>query len=264
MSTKGYSWSWSEKAKQKRKKYLDEHPEVKKILGDRLKEYYKEHARPNMKGFKWSEKQKKKHCERMREVNNRPKVKEAFAKRAKEFSNRPERRKRHSELMKELSNRPEMKKTLSERGKKAWENPEKRKIFCEERKRRWAKLTHEERLAFTLPGRMAVRSVSKGEMALYEIVHQYYPTAKNSEWVKHYQIDIAIPELKIDIEYDGARWHPLGNEKDKKRDEFLQKLGWAILRAKEGEEFDINILHELVKSRSEHGQDTRLQRTGSC
>jgi hypothetical protein len=39
--------------------------------------------------------------------------------------------------------------------------------------------------------------------------------------------DVAIPELKLDFEYDGKEWH-LDPEKDQKRDRELNDVGWEV------------------------------------
>ena len=44
-----------------------------------------------------------------------------------------------------------------------------------------------------------------------------------------YVLDFAIPELKIDIECNGERWHPEGNSHDKKRKGYLESKGWKVL-----------------------------------
>jgi len=40
---------------------------------------------------------------------------------------------------------------------------------------------------------------------------------------------IAIPELKIAIEYDEPHWHQ-DKEKDRKRQTEIEKVGWKFLR----------------------------------
>lgn len=45
-----------------------------------------------------------------------------------------------------------------------------------------------------------------------------------------YRLDFAIPDLKIAIECDGEHWHKKNNHKDRKRDWFMIKRGWKILR----------------------------------
>jgi very-short-patch-repair endonuclease/predicted nucleic acid-binding Zn ribbon protein len=46
-----------------------------------------------------------------------------------------------------------------------------------------------------------------------------------------YFLDFAIPDLKIAIECDGEQWHNSNTIlKDKKRQEYIEKLGWQFLR----------------------------------
>ena len=45
-----------------------------------------------------------------------------------------------------------------------------------------------------------------------------------------YILDFAIPELKIDIEVDGERWHKIGNKHDRCRNGYLKNKGWTITR----------------------------------
>jgi len=56
-----------------------------------------------------------------------------------------------------------------------------------------------------------------------------------------YRIDYAIPDLKIGIECDGESYHPEGNPHDRKRDAFLKKFEWEMLRFK-GQEIKNNIV----------------------
>jgi very-short-patch-repair endonuclease len=81
--------------------------------------------------------------------------------------------------------------------------------------------------------KLAESYVSKSEKILHEVVLKYYPTAIPGLPVKrqdgfHWFIDIAIPELKLAVEFDGSFWHK--EERDKRRDESLLSLGWKTLR----------------------------------
>jgi very-short-patch-repair endonuclease len=60
-----------------------------------------------------------------------------------------------------------------------------------------------------------------------EAVYDYPIRCKYS-----YRIDFAIPEKKIGIECDGEFWHPINSDKDRKRDKFLESIGWQIIRFK--------------------------------
>jgi very-short-patch-repair endonuclease len=45
-----------------------------------------------------------------------------------------------------------------------------------------------------------------------------------------YRIDFAFPEINFGIECDGEYWHPPENKHDKRRDGFLGRREWFILR----------------------------------
>jgi len=59
----------------------------------------------------------------------------------------------------------------------------------------------------------------------------------------HYIMDFAIPDRKVSIECDGNYWHsfPEAIVRDKKRDTYLKRHGWTVLRFSETEIYkDIN------------------------
>lgn len=78
-----------------------------------------------------------------------------------------------------------------------------------------------------------IRNPSKPQKKLFNFIESVYPTAKLNYPIKiaegkHFSLDVAIPELKIDYEYDEPYWH---NEiKDLFRDENLIERGWAVIR----------------------------------
>ena len=78
---------------------------------------------------------------------------------------------------------------------------------------------------------------SKPQLKIFNLVKQILPETKlefgqnllyNDERY-YYFLDIAIAELKINIEYDCAWTHP-DPEKDKFRDEVLKSFGWKTIR----------------------------------
>lgn len=85
--------------------------------------------------------------------------------------------------------------------------------------------------------RIASGNVSKGSKQLYRIMD-----AMSESWcgnfkykkeypVGNYFLDVAIPSLKVNIEYDGYYKHYTSNiESDLNRNEILNKKGWRILR----------------------------------
>jgi very-short-patch-repair endonuclease len=77
--------------------------------------------------------------------------------------------------------------------------------------------------------------ISKPQKLLYEIIKMICPDAILNMYVRikaHNRgvfLDIAIPSLKIDIEYDEPHWHQ-NKQKDDMRDAKLLALGWKIIR----------------------------------
>jgi very-short-patch-repair endonuclease len=76
-----------------------------------------------------------------------------------------------------------------------------------------------------------------------------------------YQLDAAIPNLKIGIEADGEIWHnnPDKIAKDKRRDSELAASGWIIIRFTDKEINDhpqdcLNVLIKVIKRRTGMGE----------
>jgi very-short-patch-repair endonuclease len=72
-----------------------------------------------------------------------------------------------------------------------------------------------------------------------------------------YQLDAAIPQLKIGLEADGEIWHNNQEKisKDKRRDSELASNGWIIVRFTDKEINDhpqdcLNVLIKAIKKRS--------------
>jgi hypothetical protein len=75
---------------------------------------------------------------------------------------------------------------------------------------------------------------SKPQLALFEKVLKEYPGAVleyplRISGNKTIWLDVAVVDLKIDYEYDGAYWHQDKN-KDILRDAALKELGWTVIR----------------------------------
>jgi len=78
------------------------------------------------------------------------------------------------------------------------------------------------------------KSPSKPQVEMYNGIKQFFPTAILNYLYKpikgrHIVLDVAVPELKWDFEYDGSYWHQ-DKEKDRLRDEGLKEDGWKIFR----------------------------------
>ncbi len=76
---------------------------------------------------------------------------------------------------------------------------------------------------------------SKKQIELFSHIQKLFKTAKLEYPVKvenrTFYLDIAIPEHKIDVEYDGKEWHK-DIKKDEERDQKLNSLGWNVVRIK--------------------------------
>jgi hypothetical protein len=77
-------------------------------------------------------------------------------------------------------------------------------------------------------GQSITPKISAPQLEIFKMVKEKYPTAVLEYPVLDYCLDIAVPELKLCFEYDGSYWHDV--EKDKKRDEVLEEMGWKIIR----------------------------------
>jgi very-short-patch-repair endonuclease len=76
-----------------------------------------------------------------------------------------------------------------------------------------------------------VRNPSKPQVKLFNMIKEIYPSSILNYSVKQVNrnIDIAIPEFKIAIEYDGIYWHQ-DRESDLIRQKQIENLGWKFIR----------------------------------
>lgn len=72
---------------------------------------------------------------------------------------------------------------------------------------------------------------SKPQIELFNLVKEIFPSAILDQENNSYVLDIAIPEYRLAIEYDGSYWH--NDERDKIRDLVLESVGWKTLRFKD-------------------------------
>lgn len=98
-----------------------------------------------------------------------------------------------------------------------------------------------------------IKTPSKGEVRLREIVKGLFPTSEHTYKILNYAVDVAIVECKIVVEYDGSYWHR-DKEYDDKRQKEIETLGWTFLRyvdylpAKEQIKLDIeNVMKNRVQ-----------------
>lgn len=82
------------------------------------------------------------------------------------------------------------------------------------------------------------KSISKPQLKLFnhikKIYNDYNIELNHPVITKHSTrfVDIAFPELKIGLEYDGAYWHQ-DKEADNKRDNELKEVNWKIIHLEE-------------------------------
>lgn len=96
-------------------------------------------------------------------------------------------------------------------------------------------------------------NISKGQKLLYDMIKEKFPTAVLEYEIqangKKYYLDIAIPELKLDFEYDGIYWHSFPDAiiRDNARDLYLKSLGWKVFRYSFNARNDKEVKEELNK-----------------
>ncbi|CAB5226454.1 Domain of unknown function DUF559 [uncultured Caudovirales phage] len=83
--------------------------------------------------------------------------------------------------------------------------------------------------------RLMKNKTSKPEIMLYNIVKLYYPGAQHkfkilSDKQYYWELDVVVPEIKLNFEYDGYYWHKDNKQRDDHRDSFLKKQGWRVFR----------------------------------
>jgi very-short-patch-repair endonuclease len=89
----------------------------------------------------------------------------------------------------------------------------------------------------TLAKMMKTRSMrprpysSKPQLELYGILKKKHPSLQSEYPFSHFLIDMALPEYKLGIEFNGKYWHsiPGAKEKDFAKKQYLEKCGWHII-----------------------------------
>ena len=85
-------------------------------------------------------------------------------------------------------------------------------------------------------------TISKPQEALFREIRKWFVDVKleyrfnyiNSEKKnRFFCLDIAIPHLKINIEYDGEYWHEFPGSRIEPRDSILEEYGWKVVRVTE-------------------------------
>jgi len=74
---------------------------------------------------------------------------------------------------------------------------------------------------------------TKPQIALFDVVKLYYSDSVLDRQLGLYMLDVAVDDIKLDIEYDCSYWHTRTTdqiEKDKRRNSFLLSNGWRVMR----------------------------------
>lgn len=139
-------------------------------------------------------------------------------------------------------------KAIASKRKKGQPSPFKGKTYEEilgskEKARKRAKQTSDWMKQNNWNPRKFCTKISKPQRILFEIIKEKYSDAELEFEYKREDgysmfLDIAIPSVRINIEYDGYYWHKINNEKninrsvltDEQRDEILLKNDWKVYR----------------------------------
>jgi len=77
------------------------------------------------------------------------------------------------------------------------------------------------------------RQTSKPDLRIYAEAQLLFDGVELRSRVHRYEVDVAIPDLKVAIEYDGAYFHRQKSVKDKNKNKQLEKHGWNLIRVRE-------------------------------
>ncbi len=118
---------------------------------------------------------------------------------------------------------------VSKRLKEDWKRPEYRRIQSKNRsismKRNWRNEDY---------ARNVIRShvhPSRPQISLFKsLCARGFKRTRLEYYVGSYPLDIAYLPKKINIEVDGKYWHRNKKHRDRRRDGFLRKLGWVVIR----------------------------------
>jgi hypothetical protein len=100
--------------------------------------------------------------------------------------------------------------------------------------------------------KLMTNKTSRPEKDLFKIAQTYFPAARHKYHIlsdKNYfwELDVAVPELKLNFEYDGYHWHKNQEMREIKRDKFLKQNGWQVFRFKYGESPPYEVLEQAFK-----------------
>lgn len=127
----------------------------------------------------------------------------------------------------------EFSKKISDKVKQNWEDGVHKNTLKNLKSKDTIEATRERMLNGGALKAMKVASgvkTSKPQKKLFEMVKSFYPEAELEYEIFNKSLDIALPNHKIDIEFDGDFWHKNRKDTDLKRDELLRSNNWHVLR----------------------------------
>lgn len=89
--------------------------------------------------------------------------------------------------------------------------------------------------------------ISHPQKKLYNIILKYFKDAELEYPLGSKFLDIAIPSINLDIEYDGEYWHKNKKDLDLKRDIDVFKLGWKTIRFNKNDKFTEECISKKLK-----------------
>ncbi len=82
---------------------------------------------------------------------------------------------------------------------------------------------------------MFAASPSSIEKAIHALLNEMGVAFEPQKSVGRYSVDIYVPSHRLAIECDGEYWHRHTADRDRRRDEYMQALGFKVLRLPESD-----------------------------
>jgi len=75
-----------------------------------------------------------------------------------------------------------------------------------------------------------IKNPSIPQLRIYEMVKSFDASAEKNYPLLNFALDVAIPEKKICIEFDGSYWHRGREKQDAERQRKIENQGWKVYR----------------------------------
>lgn len=161
-----------------------------------------------------------------------PEIRMRISARTKKMWSQPGARKRFSDQVRERWKNSEYRSIVVSKIKSNRRTPIARMAASENAKRMWINGNFDNRTRGRSWGITDIERMTVDSLVSFGISEFYYNFP-----VGRFRLDIAFPDLLVDIECDGLFWHKMPGvpEKDARRDEYMKSLGWAVVRLTEKE-----------------------------